>query len=146
MSAASDARARLKQIIDTAFAAEGVQAENDRIHDSLGHQGIRVGITTERIDTLPGNAAVQTIELYVRFWGYYDRMIDPEQAVDPAVIESYAERFQKACEANIGGGTDKVWYFNVIMIDFLDDPTGNKTRFIATVTAYGNNPSLIETV
>lgn len=144
-AAATEARERVTEIIKTAYAPEGWEAEADRIHDSLGHSGTRIGVTVERQDAMPGRQIVQRMEILVRFYGQYEKNTDPEMSVDPTTVESYAERFQQAVEAEADPGTDRLWFFNVLSIDFPDDPVGGKTRFIATLEAFGNNPSLIET-
>lgn len=142
---ATEARDRLITVVNTTFAPEGWVALADRISDSLGHKGTKIGVTVERLNPSPGRYIVQEIELSVRFYGYYEKKVDPTQRVDPTRVEGYAYRFQQAVENDDAAGTDKVWYYNVAGIEFPDDPTGNKTRFVARVIAYGNNPALIET-
>ena len=43
-------------------------------------------------------------------------------------------------------GTTTLWYMTVTSVDYPKDPTGNKSRFEATVRAYGQNTALTETI
>lgn len=137
----------LESIINAEFSDEGWAAEHDNLHDSLGHEGTRIGIAPARENPMYGNAVVNEVTIQVKFLGAYDREIDPEQAVDPRIVAEYAERFRRALQSNQTEyeGSAQVWYFDVIAVDYPNDPTGNKTRFFATVVAKGNNSGLIET-
>lgn len=139
-------RARLKTIIDTEFAAEGIVAQNDRLHESLGVDGPVAGIFPDASRTLDDNVQVRTYGVVVQVFNRWDKRIDPKQVVDPATIEEWSERFMRACEANstyVGDAHD--WFFQVGDIEFPDDPTGNKSRFLAEVTGVAQNPAVVET-
>jgi hypothetical protein len=139
----------LKTIIDTEFAAEGLVAIHDELHESLGSQGTVIGISTdERGDVVnAANGLVLETWIQVRFQGGYNLQVNPSQTVDPRIITNYAERLRRAIRtANSPHfGTSQAWYYQITEIRYPRDPTGNKTRFFATIRAYGNNSALVET-
>jgi len=137
----------LESIINTEFAPEGFTAQKDKLHDSVGHKGTRIAIYPEDDLVNPGNMLVQDSTVTLQFYNQYTLKVDPNQAVDPSVITNYAERFRRRLEfVNMPGtGSARVWFFDLTRIAYPDDPTGNKTRFIATIRAKGNNAGLSET-
>lgn len=139
------AAAAIKDIIDTEFAAERITAIHDAIHESLGSDRVTVGIAPSVEQPLPGNGAVNVFTLEIRFYDLWDKEIDPEQTVNPTKITGYANRLKRALSQTQYAGDAEVWYFNWVRTDYPNDPTGNKTRFHMTVSAYGDNTSLIET-
>lgn len=144
-SGGTEARLALNAIINAEFAAEHITAINDRLHESLGVDGTRVGTSPNRQRPLPGQELVMTYEIHVQFYLKWRSEIDPKTRVDPAPIETYAERFLRAIQGNPRVGDARLWFFKVTDINYPLDPTGNKTRFEATVLAYGNNSGLMET-
>lgn len=144
-SGATEARLQLNAIINAEFAPENFVVINDHLHESLGNGGTRLGTSPNRSRPLASNDLVMTHEILFQFYGRWKDDIDPTTKVDPLVIETYAERFMRALEASAHAGTDRMWYYRVTEINYPQDPTGNKTRFEATILAYGNNPVLVET-
>lgn len=147
ISAYTEAAEQLKVILDATYAAEGIVAEHDDIHESLGSQGTRLGISPdERGDIVSGrNALVQETWIEVKFYGAYKLDVNPNQAVDPRAITLLAERFRRSIEASNQAVSGSMWYYNLLQIRYPRDPTGNRTRFVATLRAFGNNSSLVET-
>lgn len=136
----------VKAIIDTEFAAEGVVAIHDNLHPALGTKRVSVGIAPVYETPRPGNMIVQETWIEVRFYDIWKKEITPETVVDPRKIAGYADRFRRAVmAARVTAGTDQVWFFDVMRVDYPNDPNGNKTRFVASVRAFGNNDALIET-
>lgn len=139
----------LKTIIDTEFEAERIVAVHDRVHDSLGHDGIYVGIAPVREAPTANNRAVQETWIEIRFFDLWDKMIDPEQEVDPFPIAGRAERLRRAIKSAVTEGivttSGEMWFMHVDRVDYPDDPTGNKSRFVMIVRAWGNNSALVET-
>jgi hypothetical protein len=133
-------------VIDAEFVVEGIVAEHDKIHESLGHLGPRVAIYPDSEGPAIEDANQQITDLTVQFFGKYDRQIDPEQRVDPRAIVDLAHRFRMAFYTyeRANPGTDDVWFMHVLDIRYPDDPTGNKTRFVARIRCYGTNAALIE--
>lgn len=145
-SAYSQAADVLKIILDATYAPEGIVAEHDDIHESLGWNGPRVGINPEtRGDVVRPNMLVQETWIEVKFYGMWRKEITPETAVDPREITELAERFRRAIEASNAPSTSSLWYFNLVQISYPRDPNGNRSRFVALIRAYGNNASLVET-
>lgn len=143
-SPSTEARAALKAIIDAEFAVEGFTVLNDRLHESLGNNGTRLGISPNRERLLSGNDTVLTVEIFFQFYGKWNEEIDPTTKVDPAKFENYAERFRRAIEAASHVGDSHLWYFRLLEVNYPPDPTGNKSRFEATLLGYGNNAALVE--
>lgn len=138
----------LKSIIDMEFAPEGYTAIFDNIHESLGLQRVDIGIAPVE-DVVSGrNALVQETFVEVRFYDLWRKEISPETVIDPMRITGYAERFRSALRRAKATdvSTNQVWYFDVRRITYPNDPTGNKSRFVATIRAYGNNAGLVESV
>ena len=135
----------LLNVINAEFAYDNITAYSDKLHESMGLNGIKVGVSPISTRPKPGNSAVQEILLLVQFYGLWDKMVNPDQQVDPTIITGYFSRFQAAVEANQDAvaGTNAVWFYEIIDCQFPDDPTGNKTRFEATVRGYGDNLALV---
>jgi hypothetical protein len=133
-------------IINTEFAAEGFTAIRDNLHDSLGRTRVDIGVAPSEDVVMSGNSIVQETWLDVKFLNFWDETIAPDTVIDPAVITGYAERFRTALRIynTTAPHTGRTWYFDVRRIAYPNDPTGNKSRFVATIRAYGNNAGLIE--
>lgn len=141
----TEARAAIKAIMEAEFAAEAFPVRDDHIHESLGHEGTVIGISPIRSILFPGDANTRQHEVKVQFYGRWKKEIDAETRVDPVTVETYAERFLRAIQSTDVVGSQRVWYFMVTELTFPHDPTGNKTRFEATVVSYGDNSSILET-
>lgn len=144
MAPETEARATLKSILQATFTVDGFTVQDDHLHESLGIEGTRIG--TSPVRTVPSSRDNSVAEMFilVQFYGKWNPRIDPNQSVDPATIEGFADRFRKALRTG-DPNTDGVWYFALQSITYPEDPTGNKTRFEATVIARGNNTALLET-
>lgn len=138
--------AGIKLIIDGEFAAEGYTAMHDRLHESVGYEGTRIGISPE--DQIPqrGNELVLDTRVLVQFYGKFDLEVDNNQKVDPRTVTGYAARFRHALYSSAAQGTNGLWYFKLDSITYPRDPTGNKSRFEALVLAKGDNAGLVETI
>lgn len=139
------ARNALISLLATVFAAEQFPIKDDRLHESLGWDGTVIGVSPERTSSDQGNRYVSNIEILVQFYGKYNKEVDPRQTVSPSVVEGFAERFRNSLRGNADPNTGEVWYFTLERIEYPRDPTGNKTRFEAYLTAKGNNSALMET-
>lgn len=135
----------LKTIIDTEFTAEGFVAIFDNLHESLGRTRVDIGIAPIEDVVRENNAVVQETWVEVKFYDLWRQEISPETLVNPARIAGFAERFREALRAYNQTRSGQMWFYNLRRISYPNDPTGNKTRFVATVLALGNNQSLVET-
>jgi hypothetical protein len=137
----------IKTVIDTEFEPEGIVAVFDNLHDSLGRYAVDVGIAPEEDSIMSGNALVNETILEVKFFDLWTDEIDPTTVVNPVKITTYAERFRRALKTTkaTDPATQQVWYFDVRRIRYPNDPTGNKSRFVATIRCLGNNAGLVET-
>ena len=135
----------LKTIIDAEFTDRSAAATHDKLHESLGYRRLEIGLSPIRRVLQPGNEIVAQQFILVQWYDLWDKEIDNEQTVNPFNIAEMAYRFETALESQSATASNQVWFFKVPTIEFPDDPTGNKTRFEATVVAYGDAP-LAETM
>ena len=135
----------LKVIIDAEFAPENYTAIHDNLHSAVGLEGTRIGIAPEEETPATGNMLQQNTLITVKFYRRWDDVVDPVKKVDPRLIAGFAERFRIALREANKVSTGQVWYFNLMRVRYPNDPTGNKTRFEADITVYGNNQALVET-
>lgn len=140
------ARNSLRALLTTTFGHDSptVQVKDDRLHASQGSKGTIVGISPIRSYPDTQNAQQLNIEILVQFYARWRKEINPEQSVDPAPAEAFAERFRTALRTG-DPNTNSVWFFRLSTLQYPPDPTGNITRFEATVVAVGNNTALLET-
>lgn len=137
----------VKDAFDAEFASEGFTMTFDNLHESLGRNRVDVGISPEEDNVNMRNALVQETWVEVKFYDLWRQEITPDTVVNPTRITSFAQRFRDCLRTTSVStpGTGMVWYFDVRNIRYPNDPTGNKTRFVASVRAYGNNSNLTET-
>lgn len=141
----TEARHALIASLEATFAVDQFPIRDDKLHASLGDQGTVIGVYPERSTASPANNYVNEYEIIVQFYGKYNLEVEREQSVSPSTIEGQAERFRRSIREGVDPRTASVWYFSLLRVAYPDDPTGNKTRFEATVLARGNNYALIET-
>lgn len=137
----------IKSILENEFP--GIDARHDKLHESLGYNGLVVGISPLRTLPTPSREIQQELYIFVQWYDKWDKEVNNEQAVDPFAITEMAHRFHVAIERDIKAMTDigpEIWYYKVTGTEFPDDPTGNKSRFEATVLAYGDNLALTESI
>jgi hypothetical protein len=142
-SPATQVRAVIKTAFDAEFAAEGLVAESDHLDESLGQGISRAAIYPVREQEQPGNANVLETEVAIQVFAAYDPQINEEQSVDPAAIEDWAERTRDALRAVRAINDPICWYCRALRTDYAPDPTGNITRFVMVVRAYGNNSAQV---
>lgn len=145
MAAITELRQKLKATLTTEFTAEGLAVEDDKLHESLGIERPIAGVFPEG-ERPHSSGIVAAFLVSAQVFMRWDPQIDPAQKVDPALIEAWAWRLQRRImtESKING--TYVDYYVVNDLIYPDDPTGNKTRFVVSVTGYGTNPSLSETL
>lgn len=137
----------VENIIVEEFASEGFVVTHDKLHESIGWEGTEIGLYPISEPIMEGNSLVREIHMMVQFYGMWEKDIDPATIVDPRLITSYAYRLENAVRSNEVrvGGSDEIWYFDVMDIEYPDDPTGNISRFHAIIRAFRNNAGLVET-
>jgi hypothetical protein len=140
----TEARNALIAMLAAEFAAEQFPIKDDKLHRSLGSNGTTLGVYPDRTVSSARDRLVSEMSLVVQFYGKYDLRVDPQQTVSPSRIEDFADRFRNALRTrNPDPNSPGVWYFTLERIEYPDDPTGNKTRFEAHLTARGNNGALL---
>ncbi len=135
-------------VFNAEFAAEGWVMIPDNLHASLGRHRVDVGIAPIEDVPMSNDNVVQETWAEVKFYGLWKQEIKPDTMVNPFTVTGYAERFRSALRVATvhSPGTGQVWFFDVRRTKYPNDPTGNKSRFVMTIRAYGNNSALVETV
>jgi hypothetical protein len=137
----------VKTAFEAEFASEGFTMIFDNLHESLGRARVDVGISPDEDIVNARNALVQETWVEVKFYDLWTDEINPNTVVNPTRITGFAHRFRDCLRRaqTTDPGTGAVWYFDVRTVRYPNDPTGNKTRFVATIRAFGNNSNLVET-
>lgn len=134
-------RNRLVTILTNEFGGDGLKVYSDKLTRALGDDGHYAGVSPNSSQEATNDVLTLNMEFLVQVYRRYDPQIDYKQRVDPTTIESWADRFRVACKTQDDINQPEAWYFRIVRIDFPDDPTGNKTRFVATIRCFGNNTS-----
>lgn len=143
-AAATELRTLIRAALDAEFAPEGITFADDKLSGAVATDRAR-GAVYPRSEQEGTKTLDQAVEAIIQLYAQWDKQIDPEQSVSPALIEDYAERVKRALLAVNSPGTEKGWFFRVIRVDYLPDPTGNITRAELTVRSFGENTALLET-
>lgn len=136
-------RNRIKTILETEFAADGLTVYHDRITSALAAEKTVAGVSPLRTEERDSDANTLETRVAVQVYKRFDPEIDPRQRVDPSIIEGWAERFRQACKSQLTVGNPGAWYFRVVRITYPPDPTGNITRFEAEVLGFGPNTAIL---
>jgi hypothetical protein len=134
-------------VFNTEFSAEQFVMIPDELHESLGRTRVDVGIAPVEDIVRESNGIVQETWVEIKFYDLWKQEISPDTQVNPYRITAFADRLRDALRvARVQDpGTGQVWFFDVRRVQYPRDPTGNKSRFVMTVRALGNNNNLIET-
>jgi hypothetical protein len=143
----TEARQALITAVKDEFTPEKLPVLDDRLHGSLGEQEPVAGCFPDHSTATRDQKLVNEYFITVQVFSRWEKMADRAQTVSPALIEEWAERFRRCIQKEgVDPQTGRVWYFDLEIIRYRPDPTGNITRFEATVIARGNNSALIETI
>lgn len=140
----TQARKALIKRIEKIFEAEAFPVRDDKLNQSLGFDGTIAAVSPIRMIPWSKDYQVNQYEILYQQYNDYNLEADPKQVVSPVKIEEYADRFRKGMEVK---GSEKVaptanvWFFTIVRLNYVDDPTGNKTRFEAYLTAWGEGPN-----
>ena len=144
----TDSRARVKQAVATAFSAEGWTAGDDRFGRSKGmgepHDQASISVTPLYARERLNKAWLLDIGILVQFYLGYDAEPDETIVRDSTVIEGYANRL-RAQFAGAGARVDTgdAWYLRWTGVEYPVDPTGNITRFEATIIGEAKNAAAL---
>lgn len=136
--------ARIQEVVETVFAAEGWSAGTDKFGRSKGmgepHDQASISATPDFERERPAKAWLLDMQITVQFYLGYDAQPDENISRDATVVSEYADRFRAAfagpgCRVDDGDA----WYLRFTGVDYPPDPTGNKTRFEATIVGVGPN-------
>lgn len=140
-SPATSARLILIDLLSTEFGDDNFAVRPDRLDKALGFDGAVIGVHPLRERPNPADRLELMTTLQVQLYGHWNPQTDPNEIVDPVTVEAWANRFRTMIGAYTQTGTSDVWWFQLEEITYESDPTGNCTRFCATVTARGSNPA-----
>lgn len=138
-SPATAARTTLISLLTAEFGSEGFAIRPDRLDKSLGFDGAVIGVSPVRERPNPQDRLELWTTLQVQLFGNWNPQTDPNEIVDPTTVEAWADRFRSMIGNYKQTGSSTVWWFQLDGIEYDNDPTGNCTRFTATVTARGQN-------
>ena len=140
-SPATAARTTLITLLTTEFGADNFVVRADKLDKSLGFDGAVSCVCPLR--ERPNSRARLELQttIQVQLFGHWDPQTDPNEIVDPTTVEAWADRFRTMIGGYTQTGTSRVWWFQLDEIVYENDPTGNCTRFCATVIARGDNPA-----
>lgn len=142
MSAPSTtARQTVQSIISDEFSAERISVRPGFLDTSLGQYGPCAGVVPVSEEPNPDDRLQLITTLQVELYAMWEADPDPERIVDPATIEDYAYRFRTALGDYQQTPTSSIWWFRLDELTYDADPTGNISRFVAVVSAYGQNPA-----
>lgn len=143
-SAATLVRARVKEVVEDAFSAEGYTVENDKLPRAAGRDGsARLACYPEREVESFGDVNVLEIEVVLQVYLAYEAVPDEHIARDPADIEAIADRLRGAFQTESNGANPDFWYLRLASVEYPDDPTGNRTRLEARFTARAQNEAAL---
>lgn len=140
-SPATAARTTLMTLLEAEFGPDQFEVRPDRLDASLGFDGGVIGVAPDNEQPNPSDRMELWTGLTIQFYGYWSPETDPNEIVDPSTVEAWAWRFRQMIANYKQTGTSDVWWFQLDSIEYGDDPTGNCTRFVASVTARGANPA-----
>jgi hypothetical protein len=142
-AASTELRTAVIAALNAEFAADALVFADDKLSGAVAtdrHRGA-VYPVAER----DARVAISSVnECRVQIYCQWDKEIDPEQTVSPAVVETFVDRAKRALRG-VTPGSEKNWFFTVPAVDYLADPTGNVTRAELLVRSQGENVAVQET-
>jgi len=140
-SPATTARNTLITLLSAEFGPDNFAVRPDKLDKSLGFDGAVIGVYPIRERPNSRDRLELQTTIQVQLYGHWDPQTDPNEIVDPSTVEAWADRFRTMIGSYTQTGTSQVWWFQLDEIVYENDPTGNCTRFCATVMARGANPA-----
>lgn len=140
-SPATQARSILIDLLADEFGPDYFAVRPGKLDNSLGFEGAVIGVFPVRERPAGNDRRELQTTLQVQLFGNWNNQSDPYDIVDPAVVEGWAWRFGQMIANYTQTGDSTVWWFQLDSIEYQNDPTGGCTRFVATVTARGDNPT-----
>lgn len=138
------ARERVKAIVEAEFSAENVTVESDKIPRAAARDGrTRVACSPNFEAEIAGRVNELEVDLLLQYYLPFTADPDENIVVDPAAIEAVADRLRRAFQTQSNGIVSDLWFLRLRRIEYLDDPTGNKTRLEAQITAWCENPAAL---
>lgn len=131
--------------LDTEFTPESIVFKSDKLHPAMGLEGPVGGVYPDTERVRDGRQIEQVNVCFVQVFARWQKEVDPFQVFDPDLVEGWAERLRTALKTVQTPATQQNWFFIVTQVDYMDDPTGNRSRFLARVQGSGENSNLLET-
>lgn len=139
--APTELRTVIRDALNTEFAGQ-VTFDDDRLSGAVANDRHRGAVyPTSEVEV----GIDQSVEVRVQIFCRWEKEIDPEQSVSPALIESFVGRAKRRLQTVNSPGTEKTWFFTVPRVEYLADPTGNITRAEIAVRSRGENVAILET-
>jgi hypothetical protein len=136
-------RARVKEVVEDEFSAEGFTVADDKLLRAHGKDGTELAVSPDFERESYGNVNVLEVGVFLQVYLEYDASPDEGIVVDPSIIEGYGDRLRRAFQTESDGTTADLWFLRLTGIEYPDDPTGNKTRLEARFTARCENPAAL---
>lgn len=141
---ATSARARVESVVETEFAPQSISVEADKLLRAAGRDGrTRVACSPVSESEVPRNVNELQVDLLLQYYLPFNDEPEENYAVDPTAIEAVADRLRRAFRTQSGGTTSDMWFLRLRRIEYPDDPTGNKSRLEAYITAWCDNPAAL---
>ena len=131
--------------LNAEFAPEGIVFKSDKMHAAMGNQGHVGAVYPDSEYTRDRRAIEQITTVYIQVFAKWQKEVDPSQQFDPTLVEGWADRLRTALKAVQTPALDHQWFFFLTQVDYTDDPTGNRSRFLARVQGHSGNSNLVET-
>jgi len=138
------AREHLKTLIEAEWP--GLTVKNDRLNQSLGQDGDLAATFPNVAQEDARDGLILDTTVTVQMFRKWSNDLDPEETVDPAGIEEWAERLRRAVKGDLSKqGEEHMWYFRIFRVEYNPDPSGNISRLEATIQVSSGNSGLMET-
>lgn len=138
-SPTTQAREYIQSILNTEFANERISVRAGFTDNSLAQYGVVAAVYPLNEEPNFDDRLELLTTIGVDFLAVWEPDPDADRVVDPAVIETYAYRFRVALSEYKQTATSTIWWFSLNELIYDNDPTGNISRFTATIVAHGEN-------
>lgn len=137
MTFLGDFRQAVQDALNEAFAATGLAFEPGRLADDAGREGAVGGVSTDGWAEIAGRIGEANVQLVVQVNDLWGQVYDVGGAYDPTTLEEWHDILISSLQAH---QHDAGWFLRVTQVQFLPDPAGQRTRFVATVVGRTANP------
>ena len=138
----TQARQKIKTLVEAEFA--GITVEDGKLLRAAGRDGrTRVATSPNSADEVPRQVNELEVQVLLQYNLPFEDEPNEDYIVDPTAIEAIGDRLRRKFGPNSSGITADQWFIRLRRIRYPDDPTGNKTRLEADISAWCENPASI---